>query len=467
MANGMVVQQGDLSQLEARLRQRLSGHVIRRGDSAYDDARRVWNGLVDRHPAIIARCADTADVVEAVRLAAEFRPLVSIRGGGHQIAGSGVCDDGLVIDLSAMRDVRVDAAARSAHAQGGATWADVDQATAPHDLVTPGGEVSTTGIGGFTLGGGMGMLMRAWGLACDNLRSVEIVTADGVVRTASPEENADLFWAVRGGGRGIGVVTSFEFALHDMPARVPVVQVFYSMDDAERILRAWPSTVAATPEAVTPELILWSVPPAPEIPAELHGKPTAIVMGIHVGPPEDAATALAPLQGLGTVLVDASGDHLHVDVQASADPLFPTGGRYYMKSHFMNELNDATIATLLDAAATRPTPECLLVVRTLGGAIDRHSVEDSAFPHRNHRYNVSIDSGWTDPAMDRVGIGWARETWDSLAPFSSGVYVNFSGLGEEADALRDAVYGSSMNRLAQVRRQYDPRGLFDAAARQP
>lgn len=467
MAKTMMTQQRDMTQLEARLRERLRGQVIGRGDSEYDQARRVWNGLVDRHPAIIARCAGTADVVQAVKLAAEFRPVVSIRGGGHQIAGSGVCDDGLVIDLSAMRRVSVDAAARTARAQGGATWADVDRATAPHGLVTPGGEVSTTGIGGFTLGGGIGMLMRTWGLACDNLRSVEIVTADGVVRTASPEENADLFWAVRGGGRGIGVVTSFEFALHAMPARVPVVQVFYSMDDAERILRAWPSIVAAVPDTVTPELILWSVPPAPEIPAELHGVPTAIVMGIHVGPPEDAAAALAPLQGLGTVLVDASGDHLYVDVQASADPLFPTGGRYYMKSHFMDELGDATIRTLLDAAATRPTPESLLVVRALGGAVDRQSLDDSAFPHRNHLYNVSIDSGWTDPELDTTGIGWARETWDALLPFSAGVYVNFSGLGEEAESLRDAVYGDSTDRLAAVRRSYDRDGLFDMAARQP
>jgi len=468
MGSGMLTQQhGDMIRLEARLRERLRGLVIGRSDSGYDDARRVWNGLVDRRPALIARCADTADVVQTVRLASEFRPEVSIRGGGHQIAGSAVCDDGLVIDLSEMRTVMVDAQSRLAHAQGGATWGEVDRVTQAVGLVTPGGEVSTTGIGGFTLGGGMGLIMRQYGLACDNLRSVEIVMADGAVRTASRTENPELFWAVRGGGRGIGVVTSFEFELHPLGPDVPVAQLFYSMDDAERILRAWPGVVAEIPDTVTPQLILWSVPPAPGIPEELHGMPTAIVMGLHGGPPDEAAAALAPLRELGTPLLDASGDYPYVEVQASVDELFPTGGRYYMKSHFMDELGDATIATLLEAAASRPTPECLLVVRTLGGAVDRHGPDDSAFPHRHHRFNVSIDSGWADPALDTAGINWARQTWDELAPFSTGVYVNFSGLGEEADTLRDAVYGSSADRLAAVRSQHDPAGLFDAAARQP
>jgi FAD/FMN-containing dehydrogenase len=454
--------------LVAALRAALRGEVLGPEHPDYDRTRRVWNGLIDRRPAAIARCAETADVVEAVRVARERRPPLSVRGGGHQIAGSGVCDDGLVIDLSAMKEIHVDPGSRTARAQGGVTWGELDRATQRFGLATPGGEVSTTGIAGFTLGGGMGLLMRRHGLACDNLRSIEIVTADGSVRTASADRNPDLFWAARGGGRGLGVVTWFEFELHPLGPEVAVALVFYPYEEAEHILRAWPEVALGAPETVTPQLILWSVPPDPAIPSELHGLKTVAVQGVYAGPADAGADALAPLRALGTPLIDLSGPMPYLDVQCSVDALFPAGGRYYMKSHFMEGLTDGAIATLLEWDARRPTPDTLTAIRTLGGAVGRPGPGQTAFPHRSAAFNLSLDAGWTDPALDAAAIGWTRGAWDALAPFADGgVYINFSGLDDEADALRGAVFGRSRERLDEVRSAHDPTGLFEAAARRP
>jgi hypothetical protein len=458
----------DEAALLAALRCALRGPVIGREDGDYDQARAVWNGVIDRRPAAIARCIDTADVVAAVQVAREHRPEVSIRGGGHQIAGSAVCDDGLVIDLSLMRRVTVDPVARTARAQGGATWGDVDRATQPHGLVTPGGEVSSTGVGGFTLGGGMGITMRAHGLACDNVRVVEVVTADGRVRGASAAEHPDLFWALRGAGRGLGVVTEFEFALHALGPDVAVVQAFYPYEHADRVMTAWRDWAPTAPETVTPQLVLWSVPPDPSLPTELRGAPVAIAIGMYAGPAHEAEAALAPVRSFGTPLFEIGGTMPYVDVQASLDALFPHGGRYYMKSHFMRELSADAIATTLEWDARRPTPSSLIAIRTLGGAVSRVGRDESAFAHRDAVFNFSIDAGWTDPALDGASIGWARGMWDALVPFSDGgVYVNFSGLDEEADGLRAAVYGSSAGRLAAVRADYDPDGILSGAALRP
>jgi hypothetical protein len=458
----------DEAALATALREVLRGEVIDRAHPAYDQARQVWNGVNDRHPAVIARCAGAADVVEAVRIAREHRPAVSIRGGGHQIAGSAVCDDGLVIDLSAMKGIHVDPTARTVRAQAGVTWGELDRETQLFGLATPGGEVSTTGIAGFTLGGGMGLIMRKYGLACDNLRSIEIVTADGMVRTAGREEHRDLFWAARGGGRGLGVVTSFEFELHPLGPDVAQVQYLYPYDDAERILRAWPEVALSMPDTVTPQLILWSVPPDPSIPEELHWRKVVVVLGMYAGPAAEGVEVLAPLGKLGTPLLDFSGSVPYTEIQSSADEMFPHGGRYYMKSHAMHELTEATIASLLEWDADRPTPETLIAIRTLGGAVAGVAPGDSAFPHRSEVFNVSIDAGWSDPAMDGMAVAWARGAWDALRPHASGgVYINFSGLADEADGLRGAVFGSSQARLTEIRAAYDPDGLFASAARRP
>jgi FAD/FMN-containing dehydrogenase len=449
------------------LRSSLRGDVIDREHPAYDEARRVWNGLIDRRPAAIARCAGADDVVAAVRVAREHRPLVSVRGGGHQVAGSAVCDDGFVIDLSAMRDVSVDPDARIARVAGGAKWADVDRATQAFGLATPGGEVSATGVAGLTLGGGIGATMRAYGLSCDNLRSVEIVTADGELRTASHDEHADLFWALRGGGRGLGVVTSFEFELHSLGPEVASALVLYPYEDAERVLRAWRDYAPTAPDEVTPEIGLWSIPPLEDVPEELHWANVVFVAGVYAGPPEDAGPALAPLRELGAPLADLSGTGPYVEAQSALDDLFPAGGRYFWKSHLLDELNDEAIATMLERDAARPTPQSVLVIRTLGGEIARVGRDETAFAHRSASFNLSVDALWSEPALDEPAISWARCTWDALRPQATGgIYLNFAGLGDDY-GLREAVFGTNAQRVEAIRRAYDPDGLFEAAARRP
>ncbi|MEV5518113.1 FAD-binding oxidoreductase [Streptomyces flaveolus] len=455
--------------LAERLRSGLRGEVVDRGHPAYDEARTVWNGLIDREPAVIARCAGTADVVEAVTAAREHRPVVSIRGGGHQVAGSAVCDDGLVIDLSHMKGVHVDPAARTARAQAGVTWGELDRETQLSGLAAPGGEISATGIAGLTLGGGFGFVMRTFGLSCDSVRSMEIVTADGTVRTASREEEPDLFWAARGGGRGLGVVTSFEFGLHPLGPEVAGVLVLHPYERAGQVLRAWRDATYSAPETVTPELLLWSVPADPAIPEDLRRSKCVMVGAVYGGPPGNGATAaLAPQRELGPPLMDLSGTLPYVALQSANTWRFPDGERYFMKSHFMDELTDEALRTLLDWDLRRPTPESLIVIRTLGGAVARVDPDDSAFAHRSARYNVSIDAGWRDPALDEAAIGWARSAWDAMKPFSSGgTYVNFAGLGEDAGELHGAVFGSHEERLERTRAAYDPEGLFAQAARRP
>ena len=448
------------------LRASLRGEVIDPGHPAYDGARRVWNGLIDRHPAVIAQCADVGDVVQALRVAREQRPVLSIRGGGHQVAGSAVCDDGLVIDLSGMKAVKVDPSTRTARVQAGAMWADVDRATQEFGLVTTGGEVSATGVAGLTLGGGLGVTMCAFGLSCDNLRSIEIVTADGEVRTASKDEHADLFWAARGGGRGLGVVTSFEFDLHTLGPDVATALVLYPYDDAESVLRAWRDYARHAPDTIAPEIGLWSIPPLPDVPEDQHGAPVVIVAGVFVGAPEDSGPVLDPLKELGTPLADMSGIVPYVDSQSALDELFPNGGRYYWKSHFVNELADEAISTIVEHDARRPSPESVIFIRTMGGAVARVGDDETAFVHRSASFNLSIDASWSDSALDAAAMEWARSTWDALKPFSTGgIYINFAGL--DNDAGRHSLLGRNQERIDRIRRDYDPDGLFAAAALRP
>ncbi|NED99724.1 FAD-binding oxidoreductase [Phytoactinopolyspora halotolerans] len=456
---------GPATELLDDLRGAVGCTVLAAGDAGYDDARRVWNGVIDRRPAVIVQCDSTDDVAATVRIAGRHRPEISVRGGGHQVAGSAVCDDGLVIDLSRMDGVTVDPVTRTARVQGGARWADVDGATQRHGLVTTGGEVSRTGVAGLTLGGGMGLLHRAFGLACDNLRSIEVVTADGQVRTASTTENPDLFWAARGAGRGLGVVTAFEFGLHPFGPDAAVAQVIYPYDEAATALRRWRDATLVAPETVSPEAALWSIPPDPEIPAELHGTKVFMAAALYAGDPAESGEALTPYRRLGTPMVDQSGTVPYVAVQSALDELVPDGGRYYFKSHFMDELRDEAITTLLDCDRNRPTPETLIVIRTLGGAIDRVSRAESAYAHRGARFNLSIDCLWTEPADDDRVVGWARQTWRAMKPFASGgVYINFAGLSDEDDVSREAIQGADTSRLEGVLSTYDPTGLFASAA---
>ncbi|MFC5137136.1 FAD-binding oxidoreductase [Actinomycetospora rhizophila] len=452
--------------LAADLRTTTTADVIDPDDPRYDDARRVWNGLVDRRPAVIVRCRGTDDVVAAVAAARRYRPPVSIRGGGHQVAGSAICDDGLVIDVSAMNGVTVDPVARTARVGAGARWADVNAATTPHGLATPGGEVSATGVAGLTLGGGMGQLQRAHGLSCDALRAVEVVTADGVVRTARRDEHPDLFWALRGGGRGLGVVTAFEFDLVPLGPQVAQALVLYPYEQAGALLAAWRDLVPRMPDTVSPEFALWSVPPDPALPAEMHGAPVVVVAGLYAGPADEGLEVLAPLARLGTPLVDATTVTDYASSQSGTDPLFPDGARYFFKSHFLERFDDDAAAAVLAADAGRPTPQSLVIVRTMGGAIDRVGEDESAFVHRRARFNVSIDAGWTDPAQDEQAIAWSRRGWEALRPFATGgVYVNFAGLDEDAD--RSTSFGAHAARLDAIARAYDPDGILTAATARP
>jgi FAD/FMN-containing dehydrogenase len=353
-------------------------------------------------------------------------------------------------------------------AQAGVTWGELDRATQLFGLATPGGEVSVTGIAGLTLGGGLGVLQRRFGLSCDNLRSIEVVTGDAQVRTCNRDEHPDLFWAARGGGRGIGVVTSFEFDLHPLGPDVATAQVAYPYREAESVVRAFRDIATDAPETVAPELALWSLPADPALPESLHGAPVVLVSGVYAGPPDDAETTLAPLRSLGTPLVDMSGVKPYVDVQCELDPLIPDGIRAYMTSHFADALSDDAVGTLVACGAERPTLLSLVVVRTLGGAIDRVPRDATAFPHRGAAYNLSFDAFWEDHGADAEAIDWARRSWDATKAFSTGgVYVNFSGLADEVDELRSAIQGEHESRLARVRADYDPECVFAAAARVP
>jgi FAD/FMN-containing dehydrogenase len=438
------------------------GGVLRPGQAGYDDARRVWNGMIDRRPELIARCAGAADVIDAVRFARADGLAVAVRGGGHNVAGSAVGDGAVMVDLSPMRGVRVDPTARTVRVAGGATWADVDRETQVFGLATPGGVVSTTGVGGFTLGGGYGMLRRQYGLTCDNLRSADVVTAAGELVTASADEHADLFWALRGGGGNFGVVTSFEFACHSVGPEVFLCAPLYPLERAAAVLPAWRDFMARVPEALSANAALWTVPAIPDVPAALHGRPVVVVATLYPGDPAAGERLTRPLRELGAPLLDFSGPMPYVVAQAADDAFFPYGTRrYYFKGLDLLSLDDAVIDQLVAAATARPTPSSLITLWHFGGAMSRVAPEATAFWRRHVPFMASFDAIWDDPPDDARCIAWARESWAALRPHSDGgQYVNFPGLGEDGEAQVRAAYGGNYARLVAVKTKYDPENLF-------
>jgi FAD/FMN-containing dehydrogenase len=443
------------------LRATLRGDLIDAETPGYDEARAIQNGLIDRRPALIARCRGTADVVAAVTFAREQGLLLSIRGGGHNVAGNAVNDGGLVVDLSGMRSVLVDPEARTARVQGGATWADVDRETQVFGLATTGGQVSSTGVAGYTLHGGMGTLHRRFGLAIDNLRAVEIVTADGQVRTASEQVNPDLFWGVRGAGSNFGVVTMFEFALHPVGPEIAMVVPIFLLDDAVPVLRRFRDYSDSAPDAFNPQGIFWSVPPIDDFPEELHGKAILAVQVLYAGDPDEGERLMQPVMEWATPVLDLSGRLPYAVSQSAFDAFFPKGWLYYWKSHLLRSLTDPAIDAIVQAAADRPSPNGMINVWPLGGAIGRVAPDATAWQHRDARYMLSLDTTWTDPADSERCIAWTRKTWSDLAQFGQGgMYLNFAGLGEEKDALVRAGYGANYQRLAALKRVYDPDNLF-------
>ncbi|HEU5431445.1 MAG TPA: FAD-binding oxidoreductase, partial [Thermomicrobiales bacterium] len=439
-------------------RGRLRGAALRPDDAGYDEARAVHNGLIDRRPALIVRCSGAADVVEAVNFARDNRLPLSVRGGGHNVAGNAVCDGGLMIDLSLMRGVQVDPEAGIAHAQGGVTWGDLDRETQLFGLATPGGVVSTTGIAGLTLHGGMGHLRRKYGLSLDNLLAVDIVTADGQLRHASAEENPDLFWAARGAGSNFGVVTSFTFRLHPVGPTVMLCAVMYALDDGPAVLRRWRDYIATTPDEFTPLAVFWSVPEG--FPPGLVGRPIVILAGVSAGPVDAGERIAQPLRELATPVLDMSGPMPYAAIQSAFDPFFPKGLLQYWKSTYVDALSDDLLDALCDLAATRPSPKTTMDIWPQGGAVGRVRADATAFGPRPP-FMVAFESTWTDPADNEANIAWARGAWASMRRFDArGIYLNFPGFGEEKEDLVRAAYGANYPRLQALKSRYDPTDLF-------
>jgi len=439
----------------------MRGPVLTSEDPGYDEARAIWNGLIDRRPDIIAQCTGAADVVDAVKFARENDLAVSIKGGGHNVAGNAVNDGGIVIDLSPMRGVHVDPSSRTVRVQGGATLGDLDRETQLFGLAVPAGVVSTTGVAGLTLHGGAGHLRRKHGLTIDNLLSVDIVTADGELRRASATENEDLFWAVRGAGSNFGVVTSFEFQAHPVGPLVMVGAVFYPFEDVNTLLPAWRDYVRSAPNELSAIALCWSVPAHEPFPPEHHGKPVFVVAGSYAGPVEEGAPIVQPLRELGEPLIDLSGPWPWLGLQSGFDPLFPKGGFYYWKSRALDELSDAAIEDIVDLAGRRPSPLSDIVVWHNGGAISEVGESDTAYGGRDAAFLVTGEASWDDPSLTDEAIAWGRDVWETMGHHSTGgLYLNFAGLGEEKEDLVKAGYGANYERLAQLKAKYDPTNFF-------
>jgi FAD/FMN-containing dehydrogenase len=449
------------SDAASALAERMTGAVISPAHPDYDDARRVWNGMIDKYPLAIARCADADDVAAAIRFAAEYGLPLSVRGGGHNVAGTAVVEDGLVIDLSPMRDVRLDASGKTVHVQGGATWAEVDEVTAPLGLAAPGGVVSETGVAGLALSGGVSHQRRRDGMTVDNLVSAEVVLADGRQVRASAHEHSDLYWALRGGGGNFGVVTSFELRLHDLGPEVFGLNVAYPLEDARQVLTGWRDAVADAPDELSTAGLIWSLPVSDELPEELSGAQYVGVAGMWAGDPAEGERATRALRELATPLLDMSGPIEYTDLQRSLDPFFPAGVRRYWKALYLPSFADGAIDTTVDWSLRRPSADTLVIVRHCGGAISRVGAEQTAFGDRSAEWMLSIDSTWDDPADDASNIDYTRAFWNAAAPFSNGqTYFNFPGLLEEGDAAVRASYGANHDRLARIKAAYDPENLF-------
>jgi FAD/FMN-containing dehydrogenase len=444
---------GDQTALEEaaaqELRASLRGELLRPGDEAYDETRKVWNGMIDHQPALIARCTETADVIRTVNFARDRDLLVSVRGGGHNIAGKAVCEGGLMIDLSRMRGIAVDPRNQTARVEGGATLGELDAATQASGLATTAGVVTHTGVAGLTLGGGVGRLARKYGLACDNLLSVELVTADGQVLSASDTENSDLFWGMRGAGANFGVVTSFEFQLHPVGPGVLGGVVLYPLEKAKEALKFYYEYSRSAPDELSIDAVFMTSP---------DGDPVFAISPCYIGPVEEGERVLEPLRRFGPPLADEVGPVTYMEVQA-ANVFFPIGLNYYWKSHFLEEIADDAIEATVSHFASVPSPKSLIVFQQYGGAVTRVGETETAYRHRNAQYDNFPTSVWTDPRETEMQRQWVREWWDIMSPFSTGAeYVN--NLGEEGEDRVRAAYGDNYDRLVALKNKYDPTNFF-------
>ncbi|SED70177.1 FAD/FMN-containing dehydrogenase [Rhizobiales bacterium GAS188] len=431
----------------------LTGSVLRPVDDGYEDARRIWNAMVDKRPALIARCRTVSDIASSVHFARDHALPLSVRGGGHNVAGNAVCDDGLMIDLSLMRGIRVSAEKRTASAEAGCTWRDFDRATHAFQLATTGGIIPATGIAGLTLGGGLGWLMRKHGLSCDNLVSVDLVLADGRRVTASATENTELFWGLRGGGGNFGVATSFQYRLHPID-KVLAGMVIHPLERASDALKFVRGFAQSAPDDLTPMVVFLTAP---------DGNKALAVLGCFSGPISEGEKVLAPLRQFGAPVADTFAAISYVDFQALLEPGFPPGLQNYWKSNFLRDLSDEVIEILVEGFRSVPSPTTAIALEQLGGAVSRVPEDDTAFNHRKNSFNALIVSSWSDRAENQKHIRWTRQLWQALQPHSSGdVYVNY--LGQEADEGPDrvrAAYGAcKYERLLALKHEYDPQNMF-------
>lgn len=437
----------------------MRGEVILPTDANFDGVREIWNAMIDRRPAVIARCSGAADVMQAIAFARNHDLAVAVRGGGHNIAGNAVCDGGMMIDLSGMKSVRIDPINQRAHVEPGATLGDFDHEAQAFGMATPLGINSTTGVAGLTLGGGFGWLTRKYGLTVDNLVSADVVTADGRLLKASAEENADLFWGLQGGGGNFGIVTRFEYRLHPVGNQFLSGLIVFPFEQAKTVLTKYRDYTGTTPD----DLSIWSVlrkaPPLPFLPAEVHGKEVVVLAMLYAGDPEDGQKLIAPLREFG----QAHGEHIepmpYLAWQQAFDPLLTPGARNYWKSHNFNTLSDDAIDSVIYYAGRLPSPSCEIFIGQLGGQANAVSADATAYVSRDVNYVLNVHSRWETPAEDERCISWAREFYAESAPFATGsVYVNFM-TQDESDRVA-AAYGPNFQRLRELKRKYDPQNIF-------
>jgi FAD/FMN-containing dehydrogenase len=441
------------------LKPQLRGSLCLQDEVGYDEARTIWNAMIDRRPGAVVRCGGASDVMRAVRLARDNGLLVAVRGGGHNISGNAVCEGGLLIDLSPMRSVRVDPKKRTARVEPGVTLGEFDKEAQAFGLATPLGINSTTGVAGLTLGGGFGWLSRKFGFTVDNLISADVVTAGGALVQASAAENPDLFWAIRGGGGNFGVVTSFEFKLHPVGPDLTSGLIVYPFARARELLAGYREVAAAAPDELTVWVVLRKAPPLPFLPAEVHGKEILVFAVCYVGEPANAEKALAPLRALGEPIADVIGVQPYAAWQTAFDPLLTPGAFNYWKSHNFTALSDGLLDTLVDYVGTLPTEECEIFIGQVGGASSRISADATAYPHRDTNFVMNVHTRWRKRGDDQSAIKWAREFFAATAPHATGgVYVNFMP-DDETERVPGA-YGSNYARLTALKAKYDPGNLF-------
>jgi len=443
----------------AEFKSQFQGDVITPGDPTYDSARQIWNAMIDKRPAVIARCTSDKDIATAVGFANAGKLVLAVRGGGHNIAGSALCNDGIVVDLSGMKAIHVDTKARRATVEAGATLADMDTATQAHGLATPLGINSTTGVAGLTLGGGFGWLSRRYGMTIDNLLSADVTIANGKMLHASATDNADLFWAIRGGGGNFGIVNNFEFQLHEVGPNLLSGLIAYPIADGRKVLHSYRDFIADAPDELAVWVVMRKAPPLPFLPEAAHGTEIVAIVLLYAGKPEDGEALIKPLRKFGTPLGEHVGVQPYTAWQQAFDPLLAPGSRNYWKSHNFVELPDELLDAAIAATHTLPTAQCEIFFGAIGGATTIPAPDATAYTHRDTRFVMNVHGRWDDPADDQRVITWARDYFTATRPYaSSGVYINF--LTEEETDRIQAAYGRNYERLSRIKRQYDPDNLF-------